>query len=200
MAAENVSNAKAAELSLHRIDRLVAQKKIEQDYLLKLKGLELSVIPQESPDDPLSPKFLMMAETYAAKDGTKKRLQIWMNAKGKVLEHKPLEGGEPDGAPIWPDKDPVTLLENSMHRILENASVVPSLVPFFNSLVEFTISPAFDEAGSLLAQVDVLSSESQDILRIFLTPKGEFKKEQYLPKNFLIFSGIGGLIGAWPGW
>ncbi len=197
-AAENVSNAKAAELSLHRIDRLVAQNKIDEDYLLKLRALRLSVIPEEPKDNPLSIKFQIMAETYPAKDGTKKRLEIWMNAKGKVLDHKPLPGGEPDGAPTWPDKDPITLSENAMHRILDNVSVVPSLVPFFNSLVEFTISPSADETGSLLAEVDVISSESQDILRIFLTPDGEFKKEQYLPKSFAIFSGVGGLIGAWP--
>lgn len=196
IAAENVSNAKAAELALHRIDRLVAQNKIDEDYLLKLKALELSIVPQESPDNPLLPKFRIMAETYAAKDGTKKRLEIWMNAKGKVLEHKPLPGGEPDGAPTWPDKDPVTLAENALHRILDNVSVIPSLVPFFNSLVEFTISPITDETGSLLAAIDVMSSESHDILRIFIAADGTFKGEQYLPKNFMIFSGIGGLTGA----
>lgn len=198
-AAENVSNAKAAELSLHRIDRLVAQKKIEQDYLLKLKALELSIVPQESPDNPLLSKFRITAETVASKDSTKKKIDIWMNAQGKVLKYEPFAGGEPDGAPTWPDKDPVTLAENAMHRILDNVSVVPSLVPFFNSLAEFTISPASDETDSLLAQVDILSSESPEILRIFLTADGKFKKEEYLPKNFLIFSGMGGLIGASPG-
>lgn len=196
MAAENVSNAKAAELALHRIERLVTQNKIDEDYLLKLKGIGLSVIPQEPRDNPLLPRFQIMAEAYAAKDGTKKRLEIWMNAKGKVLEHKPLPGGEPDGAPTWPDKDPVTLAENALHRILDNVSIVPALAPFFNSLIEFTISPITDEAGSLLAAIDVMSSESNDILRIFIAPDGTFKGEQYLPKNFLIFSGVGGLTGA----
>ncbi|MEK7790604.1 MAG: hypothetical protein AAB309_03150 [Deltaproteobacteria bacterium] len=196
VAAENVSNAKAAELALHRIDRLVAQNKIDKDYLLKLRDLKLSIVPQESPDNPLLPKFGIMAETYAAKDGTKKRLEIWMNAKGKVLDYKPLPGGEPDGAPTWPDTDPVTLAENALHRILDNVSVVPSLVPFFNSLIEFTISPLIDETGSLLAQIDALSSEGQNILRVFIALDGTFKGEQYLPKNFMIFSGIGGLSGA----
>lgn len=195
-AAEDVSNAKAAELSLHRIEKLVFLKRIDEAYLSKFRHLSLTLLPEESQNHDLSAKFKIRAETYPATDGTKKGLDIWMNAQGKVLKYEPLPGGEPHGAPAWPDKDPVTLSENAMHRILDNVSIVTSLVPFFNSLGEFTISPASDENDPLLAQVDVVSSESHEILSIFLTPDGKFKKEEYLPKNLLILSGMGGLIGA----
>lgn len=194
--AENISNAKAAELSLHRIEKLVFLRRIDEAYLSKFRHLSLILLPEESQNRDLSARFKIRAETYPATDGTKKGLDVLMNAQGKVLKYEPFPGGEPDGAPMWPDKDPVTLSENAMHRILDNASVISSLVPFFNSLSGFTISPASDESDSLLAQIDVLSSESSEMLRIFLTPDGKYKKENYLPKNLLPLSAIGGLIGA----
>jgi len=137
-----------------------------------------------------------VVETYPATDGTKKGLEILMNEKGKTLQNNPIDGGEPEGAPTWPDKDPVTLAENAMHRILDNASVVPQLLPFSNSLTGFTISQITDEGGTLLAQVDVSCSDSQQTLRIFISPDGAFKGEQYLPNIPLTFPATGGLTGA----
>lgn len=169
--AENVSIAKAAELSCHRIERLVILKKIDSDYLNKLYALEVS--PVELADQP-SAKFRVVATQIPLKEGAANQMQLIMDASGKTLKTEDLKtGNTPSQAPVWADKDPVTLIENSLHYVLDNGPVNANVKPFLVSLKKVVLYQTKDAAGATLAKVVMENAENNNKLEVLLKQSGE---------------------------
>jgi hypothetical protein len=65
--ADAVTNAKAAELSLHRVERLVILKKVDETYQSRFTGLEVTPIAHSADTDPAYEATLRQG---AGADGT----------------------------------------------------------------------------------------------------------------------------------
>ena len=172
-----ISNAKAAELSLHRVERLVILKKIEESFQSRPKSLSLVLLPHNNETEPV---FKATLTQYPAADGTSKSLDILLNGEGKSLSQTVNSGGEASGFPEWTDKDPVTLAENSLHVILEGAPVKPELVPYNNGLTSFVITQGKNQAGEIFAIVDIRATETDPVLRVHMKNNGELDFYEFL--------------------
>ena len=178
--AAQITNAKAAELSLHRIERLVILKKIEESFQSKVKSLSLVLLPHQ---DPTEASFKATIFQYPATDGSQKSIDIILNEDGKAIGQTVNAGGEALGAPTWPDpnKDPVTLAENSLHYILEGAVTKPELLPYFNGLTSFAITQETNSEGIIHAVVDIGAGPENPILRIRIKTNGDYESAEFLP-------------------
>ncbi len=175
--AHEVSNAKAAELSLHRVERLVILRKIEEGFETKARNLALSLIPH---DDEAEPSFQATVSQWPGTDGTQRSVEIVMNAEGKTLKHTVVAGAEPANAPVWPDKDAVTLAENALHYVIEGAVTKPEVVPFNENLTGFTLSQETNAEGAAGAVVDFRSSADARVLRVRVKADGTFDSAELI--------------------
>ncbi len=151
--AEETTRARAAELALHRIEKLIILKKIDPTYGTASNQLTLSLNPQES-DLPLGTFFRADLSQVPAQDSTQKTVKLYMDANGKTLLHKPIDGGEALTPPIWPAKDPISLMEVAMHcvqaEIIENnrsCTDHPDLPAFNINFLSLVLTQLIDAAG-----------------------------------------------------
>lgn len=176
--AHEVPAAKAAELALHRVERLVILRKIEEPFQSKFKNLRLEPIAHQNEDEP---SFKATVFQYPGVDGTQKSLEIIMNAEGKALSHAVKAGADASGAPSWPDKDPVTLSENALHYVIENAINKPELVPFNERLSGFAITEGTNAAGDRIGLVSMSATDSGQILNVRVKLDGTFDSAELVP-------------------
>ena len=187
-AAEEISQAKAAELSLHRMERLVTLENIDKSFVKDFRALKVAVLEKK---DPADPRFYILAEQYAAEDGTKNELELWFNpdAPDRRKQWPPFNvksGGSATGAPQWPveEKDAVTLAENASHYILDNWQTKEELKLYNEKLVSLSLTQVVRETGEIIAQVDFeVSDKDAPILRVFIKAQdGGFDSAVLVPK------------------
>ena len=175
---ETVSVAKGAELSLHRVERLVVLKKIDLAFQSMLKNLFIEVVPQENPGEAF---FNVTVKQFPAADGNTRNLLLSLNEEGKTLKHVVEGTSNGEGAPIWSDKDPVTLGENALHFVLEESEKGnPDVIPFNTALTSFDISQIALEDGALKASVKMTSSEVTKVLEVILNLDGTYHSHKFL--------------------
>lgn len=175
--AEKVPYAKGAELSLHRLERLVVLKKIDETYQSKFRSLFLEVLDQRNAGEPY---YKITIGQYPAADRSIRKLILEMDEEGKTLKHT-VEGTQ-NGieAPAWPDKDPVTLSENSLHFVLEEAEKNNlDILPFHNGLKSFEISSLTHSDGSKKASVKMRSSLTTKVLEVIMNLDGTFNSHKF---------------------
>lgn len=175
--AHSVSVAKATELSLHRIERLVILKKIEEAFQSKFLSLQMVVLSHSNETEPV---FKSTVFQYPASDGTQKSVDIVMNGDGKALSYTVNAGGNAQGEPTWPDKDPVTLTENALHYVIDGSATKPDLVPYNDALSSLQITQGTNQAGEKVAVVDVRSSSVTPTLRIKILTTGDFYSAEFI--------------------
>lgn len=146
--AQSIALAKAAELSVHRVERLVTLKKIEEAFMSKFSGVVIEALKQAKPTDPA---FKAIASQVPGPDGKQSKVEILMDGAGKALSHNVVSGTEATVAPRWPEKDPVTLSENAMHVVLDGKSD-PKLKPYFDGFKSIEISQDRDSTGQTIAR------------------------------------------------
>lgn len=170
LAMAQASLAEAAELSLHRIERLVDIKKIDKSYRDQLREVSIVRLPQSTSSDPV---FKAVGSQVAGQDGTRNQIDIFMDANGKAtpLDPSHLHPGSPAyNPPVWPQKDAVTLLENTIHYI-ENNKADGGIKPFFDGMTNLTLSQVMN-GGSPVAKVEVKSSLTTATLTVLLSLDG----------------------------
>lgn len=178
--ADPIPLAKAAELALHRIEKLVILEKIAPSYQSKFFKLSIESLVQQKAEDPA---FRNLEEQYPGDDATlpPSTLEIIQNADGKALSNKAADSKESTVAPTWPDKDPVTLCENGLHWIEEtDFKKNPEIEPFFNDLKDFRIVQIADadHEKKVLALVTYSANKTKDLLHITLNEGGEIVKTE----------------------
>lgn len=180
-AAGPVTQAKAAELTLHRIERLVVLKKIEEAFQNKLHSLKLERIDHQGVDQPA-----LKATVYQgpAADGSQRAVEVILTEEGRALSHAVVAGGgEPKDAPTWPDKDPATLAENALHHVLDNAGSDPKLADFNQGFTRLTLVQVIAPPGSLrLAEVVIEAKAGEPVLKINLRADGTVETAEILPR------------------
>ncbi len=176
-----ISQAKAAELSLHRVEKLVILKKIEAGFQDQIEGLTVEAIAHTAPDQP---SYRTVAAQWPASDGSQKKVEIILAEDGKPISFTVLPGGgDPANAPTWSGQDPTTLSENSLHYVLENAANDVKVAVFFQGLTRFSTSQGKAADGSTVAVVDMEASNSTNKLRVQVTLDGTFSSAEFIPLN-----------------
>jgi hypothetical protein len=170
VASSAVAQARAAELSSHRIERLVNLKKIDSNFIAKLKSIEIQRLNQSQVTDPL---FLSTVSQYEGADGTRNQVELFMDDQGKTLNYNVKSGSASVNAPTWPDKDPSTLVENGLHFVLEHNVEKPELKPFYDSLISMNLSKTTKD-GQEVAMISIASKDVQSILNVFIKFDGSF--------------------------
>ncbi len=160
--------AKAAELGVHRVERLVTLKKIDETFVSKFQSIEIEAL---SPAKPTDPAFKVTVAQYTGPDGKQSRVEILMDAAGKALSNTVKAGTESTTAPRWPEKDPVTLTEAAMHVVLEGTSN-PKLKPFFTGFKSLVLNQDRDSTGQTIARFKMKSKEVPNTLEVVLKTDG----------------------------
>ncbi len=182
------SAAKAAELALHRMGRLVTLEEIDKSFIKDFRALQVEVLEKKEPSDP---RFYILLEQYAAEDGTKNELELWFNPdapdrRKQWTKFNVKAGGPAKGAPTWPveEKDAATLTESASHYILDNWETKEELKLYNEKLVGLTLSKAVRETGEILAQVDFeVSDKEAPKLRVFVkAADGNFDSAEFIAK------------------
>lgn len=167
---DGIFSAKAAELSCHRIDRLVTLGKIDEEFLTKLERVEVT-----TPDAgaPAGAVFMTIASQTSPGSGDPFQLKLYQDGQGKTLKHEVLAGGAAGSDPQWPDKDPVSLSENALHYVLENGEINADIEPFLKAFTNLTLTKE-TQNGAPVAQGIITSSATAKKLKILLDMAGEF--------------------------
>ena len=206
--AHGMTKAKASELSLHRIERLVALCNLgDPNQPLNIPG-QPNYDPTKCKNDPSKPKkgispdyqnkiasltmevlsheneedptFKSTVYQYKSEDGSQKAVEIILDEEGRPLSYQEIAGGEPLSAPSWPDKDPTTLSENAFHTILEGSVTNPELEPYNEKLTGFTIVPGTNSQGEQVAVVDFVAEGETKILRVRMKTNGDFDSAEFV--------------------
>jgi hypothetical protein len=168
--AQAISPAKAAELTLHRIERLVILKKIDLDFQTKFQSLSVQAAPAPVTTAD-SVAFISQTTQFAAADGHGNALTLNLTASGKPLDFSVAQHGPALTPPIWPDKDAVTLAEEAMHYLIDHVAVKPELKPFFDGFTDLSLSQTSQGAG----QVAIHTTLANQTLRIIIGSDGNFQ-------------------------
>lgn len=174
--AANIALAKAAELSVHRVERLVTLKKIEEPFMSKFSGVEIEALKQSKPTDPA---FKATASQVAGPDGKQSKVEILMDGAGKALSHTVKPGTEATTAPRWPEKDPVTLSENAMHVVLDGKND-PKFQPYFDGFKSIELSQDRDATGQTIARGKMKAVGVEKTLEVLLKTDGTVISSQLI--------------------
>ncbi len=170
--AENIALAKATELACHRIERLVALKKIDESFLNHLGTM---VIVTQTKIQPTDPAFRVVASKYPGADGKMAQLELMMDSQGKTLSFNVIAGSPSSPAPAWQDKDAVTLVESALHYILEGwQGTNPAVQPFYDDLKSLRISQVKNASGQIISKVEFWSNRVATVLEVNLNLDGSF--------------------------
>lgn len=163
-----VAISKATELGVHRIERLVTLKKIEDTFRSNL----VAMTAERSNEN--GAVFKVYAHQAPGADGSSSVVTLWMDGEGKTLSFTVTPGATPANATQWPDKDAVSLLEEGLHFVLEGWVQNPEVKAFYLGLKSISMAPVQDAQGNLLAQFKVTSDDDARTLTIILKPDGTF--------------------------
>lgn len=168
------SKAKVAELTAHRIDRLVALNKIDASFLNRVEKIEVTAVNQ----NPIA--FKVRASQTQPENGSQPmQLDLSFDKDGKALAYQVVAGGNAGPDPQWPDKDAATLTENTLHYVLDNANDA-RVKKFFDGLTMFTLIKG-DLNGAVVARGQVLSSQTTEKLNVYVKLDGTFISAEIVP-------------------
>lgn len=165
--AAGVTLGKVAELGCHRLERLVTLGKIDESFLTKLNSLQVTKL---NPTKPTDPSFKVVATQYTGADGSANQVELMMDVNGKGIAQVLKAGAVAQNAPVWSEKDSVSLIENSLHYISESTN--PEVKPFFTGLTSLKLRQVKNDRGENMARVDMLSKDSAKSLEITMKEDG----------------------------
>ncbi len=122
------TSARIAELSVHRIDRLVVLNKIDASFMKNTAKIEITDVENQAP----VAFNVMISQTPPAK-GNPLQVALAFDKNGKPLSFQVIDGGTAGQDSAWPSADAVTLTENSLHYLLDNPTDAKA-APFFDDL------------------------------------------------------------------
>ena len=166
--AASISLAKAAELGVHRVERLVTLKKIDASFVDKFQSIEIEALSAPKPTDPA---FKVTAGQVPGPDGKQNRVEMLLDGAGKALSHTVKEGTEATAAPRWPEKDAVTLTEAAMHVVLEGKNDA-KLKPYFDGFQSLELTQDRDSTGQTIARAKMKAKGVAKVLEVILKTDG----------------------------
>lgn len=173
-AAPGIVKAKAAELTAHRIDRLVSLNKIDGSFLTKAAKMEVSVVQNQAP----AYYKVRVYQTQPA-SGDVLQMDVIYDGNGKPLSYNVLPGGNPGPDEGWTGVDAITLLENGLHYVLENGEKDANVRPFYTALTTITLTKG-QLNGKTVARTQMKSSDSAMTLNVYVNLDGSFVSAEFI--------------------
>lgn len=169
-----VSVAKAAELTAHRIDRLVTLGKIDSSFLTSLEKIEVHVLQDQAP------AFFKTTSTQTSPEhGEPLKLEVVLDGNGKALSYQVSTSGSPGLPKGWQEKDAVSLTENALHYVLENS--MDSKVGLFDQALTSIILEKVQLNGVEVAVGKMKSTLTTETLLVYLKLDGSFISAELVP-------------------
>lgn len=162
-----VSAAKAAELALHRVGKLVDLKKIDASFVSHFHAVQLTTLPMGHESGAAYQAFIYQAPNA----GQHAKVELLLDMAGKALSHK-VVGTASAGSTQWPGKDPLTIAENAFHWVLDNGSNA-TVKPFFSNLSEMNLTATGSHAIATFK-----STQTAQVLVVHLTLDGAVTKTE----------------------
>ncbi len=162
-----VSNAKAIELSAHRVDRLVALNKIDTSFLKKLDKIEVTVVQNQAPV-----YYKTRISQTQPSEGNPIQLEISLDEDGKPLAFLLLPNGVAGPDLAWPDKNAGELTENALHYVLDHATEA-KVALFDKAATNITLTQEILN-GQTVALGQITSSATTEKLNVYLKLDGTF--------------------------
>lgn len=169
-----ITNAKAVELSAHRIDRLVALAKIDGSFLKNLAKIEVVVVPDQAPV-----YYKVRVSQTQPTQGAPMQVDISFDNDGKPLAFQIVAGGVAGPDMGWTDKDADSLTENSLHYILEN-NTDAKVALFDKGLSSFVLTKGTLN-GETVSRGQATSTLTTEKLNIYLKLDGTFISAEVIP-------------------
>ncbi|MFA6239127.1 MAG: hypothetical protein WC635_17440 [Bacteriovorax sp.] len=163
----SVTLGKVVELGCHRLERLVTLGKIDESFLTKINSIQITKL---QPTKPTDPSFKVVVTQYSGADGTANQVDLMMDANGKGIAQTLRAGADAQNAPVWNDKDAVSLVENSLHYIFESNDSEIKL--FVTGLSYLRLKQVNNDRGEKSARVQMNSTDSSKILEITMKEDG----------------------------
>jgi hypothetical protein len=166
-----IASGRAIELTAHRVEKLVNLKKIDASFVSMLQTIELEKLSQTQAGDPA---FIATASQVAGIDGTRNQVEIVLDDQGKALSFKVKSGSPSKDAPVWAEKNSASLIESSLHFLLDHGAEKPDVKPFFESALTLNLSK-MNSNGKDFALVIITAKDTQAVLNIVLGLDGSFQ-------------------------
>ena len=152
-AAPSIVKAKAAELTAHRVDRLVSLNKIDGSFLTKAAKMEVSIVQNQAP----AYYKVRVSQTQPA-SGEALQMDVVYDGNGKPLSYTVLPGGNAGPDEGWTGVDAITLMENGLHYVLTKGQL----------------------NGKTVAHTQMKSSESALSLNVYVNLDGTFVSAEFI--------------------
>jgi hypothetical protein len=160
-AAMKIPNANAAELTCHRVERLVILKKIDTGFLSSIESVTVEAVPNANPGQP---SFKTVSYQQVDSGKLANQLNLNLDDQGKALDFTVTAGLAMAQPHKWSVLDPVTLIEDSIHYVEQNAAK-PDFAKFSSGLKKISIAPGLND-GKEVAKIEILSVDTTDKLEI----------------------------------
>lgn len=157
--------AKATELGVHRIERLVTLNRLDPMFTSNLQMLRAERVSDGAA------VYKITAFTEPGADKQSSTLTLLSDNQGKVLSHVAGAVVTPLNPIAWPIKDALTLFEDALHFVLEGWVQHPEVKAFYLGLMTISLV-AEKSGGQLVAHFSVTSDDDPRTLHIFLNPDG----------------------------
>lgn len=161
-----IAISKVTELGVHRIERLVTLKKIDDTFRTTLVAMRVERSTENGA------VYKVYGYEAPGADGSASLLTLWMDVDGKTLSYTVVPGAAPANPAQWPDKDAVSLFEDGLHFVLEGWVQHPEVKNFYTGLQSIAMTQIQDAQGQILAQLKVTSDDDAKTLTITLKSDG----------------------------
>lgn len=169
-----ISNAKAVELTAHRIDRLVALNKIDGSFLKKMEKIEVTVVQNQAPVF-----YKTKVSQTKPVQGNPMQVEISLDKDGKPLAFQLIPNGVAGPDVAWSGKVAGELIESTLHYVLEyNNEGKVSL--FDTSATSVTLTKIIMN-GQSVARGQVTSSTTTEKLNVYVQLDGTFISAEVAP-------------------
>jgi hypothetical protein len=171
--AQNVTPGKIAELTAHRIERLVQINKISPAFDTMLEKVEVSVVTGQAPV-----AFKSVTSQSQPATGSAIQLELLFDATGKPLSFKEV-AGVAGADPKWPTANAQALYESATH-FLDDNKADPKISPFYAGTTTLVLAKGKLQ-GMDVCRVQISATTTASKLNVYLMLDGMVMSSEIVP-------------------
>lgn len=152
----------------HRVEHLVESNRIDSHFVDRIYSVQVEKLTKMNLTDPAYRGTVMQVPDA---EGKARTVEILLDDNANSVSFKETAGPDSRNAPDWPAEDAISLTEDSMHYVLDNASK-PELKPFLTGLASVVLTQTEDVNHLLTAKVDMRSKDTKDVLEVLMKTDG----------------------------
>jgi len=162
--AQAIAISEVAELQFHKVNQLVATRKIDSGFVDHMKSVALA-------KDPAGPLYLVTFQEEADAGQAAFTVVVSADANGKSQGYQQQAGTLAKGPANWGGKAPLDLLEKAVEYVVD--STTDPLTPSFrDGFTAASIEP-FQSANGLVGKVSVTAGTASGTLLVFVDLNGQ---------------------------